>query len=218
MKSDELIRQLDYLISLAANAKLEADGSLKVVDYADRIGFSSAGLSFIGKLYGEQHSYYTTFTRTMRSEYESGIRAATNILQQIKVEVEQGWLYTIRQLVTADIFSDFLEMSEHLLEEGYKDAAAVMIGSTLEEHLRELCDTYKIQTKMLKGSDEVPKKADTLNSDLKKAEAYNALDQKQVTAWLGIRNSAAHGKYDEYTKEQVQTMYIGVLNFISRVK
>lgn len=93
-----------------------------------------------------------------------------------------------------------------------------MIGSTLEEHLRQLCDTYKVDKTVVKGSDDVPKKADGMNIDLKKAGAYNALDQKQVTAWLGIRNSAAHGKYEEYTWEQVKALYDGVLNFIARVK
>ncbi len=30
-------------------------------------------------------------------------------------------------------------MAEYLLKEGYKDPAAVITGSTLEEHLRKLC-------------------------------------------------------------------------------
>ena len=76
-----------------------------------------------------------------------------------------------------------------------KDAAAVMIGSVLEEHLRQLCHSHKVDIFTLKGMDEMPKKADVLNADLKKSGAYGPLDQKQVTAWLGLRNSAAHGKY-----------------------
>lgn len=34
--------------------------------------------------------------------------------------------------------SEFLDMSQHLNEAGYKDAAAVIAGSTLESHLKEL--------------------------------------------------------------------------------
>lgn len=62
-----------------------------------------------------------------------------------------------------------------------------------------------------------PKKADRLNSDLAKSEAYTKLDQKSVTAWLDLRNNAAHGKYNEYTKEQVNFMFHGVTEFLARV-
>lgn len=40
------------------------------------------------------------------------------------------------------------------------------------------------------------------------------LEQKNITAWLDLRNKAAHCKYDEYSIEQVNLMYQGVLNFI----
>ena len=38
--------------------------------------------------------------------------------------------------------NDFLDMAYHLLENDYKDASAVMIGSVLEEHLRQLCNKF----------------------------------------------------------------------------
>ena len=63
----------------------------------------------------------------------------------------------------------------------------------------------------------VPKKADLLNSELTKQQVYSKLDQKNVTAWLGLRNDAAHGNYDAYGKEQVGLLIAGVRDFISRV-
>jgi len=56
-----------------------------------------------------------------------------------------------------------------------------------------------------------------MNADLTKADVYNKLDEKNVTAWLHLRNKAAHGKYDEYTKEQVNLQYSAVSDFITRV-
>ena len=104
-------------------------------------------------------------------------------------------------------------MAAHLEESGYKDPAAVLAGSTLEAHLRKLCDKHGVVP--VSGSDK-PKKADTLNAELKKAGAYNKLDQKNVTAWLDIRNKAAHGRYGEYTKEQVKLLINSVRDFINR--
>lgn len=45
---------------------------------------------------------------------------------------------------------------------------------------------------------------------------YNKLDQKGVTTQLDLRNNAAHGKYDEYDKRQVEMMYDFVFNFVSK--
>jgi hypothetical protein len=66
-------------------------------------------------------------------------------------------------------------------------------------------------------ADGLPKKADSLTSELAAANAYSKLDQKSVTAWLDLRNKAAHGHYGDYTKEQVSLTIQSVRNFISRL-
>ena len=97
-------------------------------------------------------------------------------------------------------------MAQHLLNEGYKDAAAVIAGSSLEAHLRQLCQKSGISTEVIGGASTTPKKADRLNSDLAAAASYSKLDQKNVTAWLDLRNKAAHGKYAEYKAPQVNLL------------
>ena len=83
----------------------------------------------------------------------------------------------------------------------------------LEEHLRNLSTKNGVDTKTAEGK---PRKADTINADLKKAGAYGKNEQKQVTAWLGIRNSAAHAKYDEFEDAQVSLMISGLRDFIAK--
>ena len=124
-----------------------------------------------------------------------------------------GYLQSVIELVHADIFADFLDMAEYLLQQGYKDPAAVVTGSVVEAHLRKLCNKHGIAVVKSDGS---AKKADALNSELAAGTVYSKLDQKSVTAWLDLRNKAAHGKYDEYTKEQVAVMLQGVRDFASR--
>jgi hypothetical protein len=109
-------------------------------------------------------------------------------------------------------------MAEYLLSEGYKDASAVIVGSVLEEHLRQLCQANSIDTELLSGGKKRPKKADAMNADLTKSGVYGKLEQKNVTAWLDLRNQAAHGKYSDYNTDQVSMMCQGVLEFASRVK
>jgi hypothetical protein len=107
-------------------------------------------------------------------------------------------------------------MAEYLLKEDYKDSAAVMTGSVLEEHLRQLCIRNSIPIETIKDGKPVAKKAALLNSELASANIYNKLDLKSILSWLDLRNKAAHGHYTEYTREQVELLYQGVTNFISR--
>ena len=55
-----------------------------------------------------------------------------------------------------------------------------------------------------------------MNAELAKASAYSALDQKSVTAWLDLRNKAAHGKYSLYDRNQVDLLISGVSQFLAR--
>jgi len=139
------------------------------------------------------------------------------IVMALKSELESGYLETIEQIIHADLFSDYLEMAGHLIKEGYKDPAAVLAGSTLEVHLRKLANLHDVEVDVVKRGKHVPKKSDRLNADLTKAGAYTKLDQKSITAWLALRNHAAHGRYDEYLSDQVVLMISGIGDFISRI-
>ena len=134
----------------------------------------------------------------------------------IKTEIEEGWLLSVKDLISAEIFTDFIEMAEYLLDNDYKDAAAVIVGSTLESRLRILCEENEINTTFKKNGKDIYSKANRINTDLYKAQVYNKLSFKNITAWLEIRNSAAHGHYNEFTKDQVEIMLTGVKEFLSR--
>ena len=186
------------------------------INYVEMKKFSTSGLSFVLDLYGEEHPYYLQFLNVTKDNYRASVEAGVGILDNIKAEIENGWFFSVKGIISAEIFNDFLEMADHLLEKGYKDAAAVMIGSVLEEHLRQLCLTNEIDISFVKDGKQIPLKADRMNSELTKMGTYNKLDQKNVTALLDLRNKAAHGNYEEYNQDQVKLMYSSVLNFITR--
>jgi len=179
--------------------------------------FQSSSLSLILNLYGKDHPYYLIFQNKVLGANPSYVETARGILTSIKTEIENGWLTTLKSLISAEIFTDYIETAEYLLKQNYKDPAAVIVGSTLEEHLRQLCRKNGIAVDNDKTGRLLPKTADTINSELSNAGVYNKLDQKSVTAWLDLRNKAAHGLYTEYTKDQVNMMLEGVVNFITRI-
>jgi hypothetical protein len=220
MNTSDLIKRVDQLIEqgkAVLASKREKVPSYPFVDSGKFPGFRSGALSFVERVYGTQHSHYNEFRVSVHSDSSYCVEAGIGILESIKEEISGNWLFSIKGLITAEIFADFLEMAEYLLAQDYKDPAAVVAGSVLEEHLRQLCTRNDIDVETESEGKLTPKKADRMNADLAKAEVYNKLDQKLVTAWLDLRNKAAHGKYEEYNKEQVQQMLQGITEFLARV-
>lgn len=152
----------------------------------------------------------------VRPDHFSSFRTVLGILESVREAVAQDYLDRASELIHASLFADFLEMAQHLLDEGYKDAAAVIAGSALEAHMRQLCAKNGVGITVTTGSGAVPKKADRMNADLTGAKVYSVLDQKNVTAWLDLRNKAAHGEYSKYQPEQVFLLISGVRDFMSR--
>ncbi|MDX2261485.1 MAG: hypothetical protein SFU84_07275 [Gemmatimonadales bacterium] len=178
--------------------------------------FRAAALSFLQNLFGEHHPYYRDFDARIDTSISANARAGRAIVEAAVDELRGGWFVSTRGLLSAEIFGDFLEMADHLLTEGYKDPAAVLIGSVLEKHLRYLASKNGIPTEVAKGAGQIPKKADLINAELTKANVYNGLDQKNITAWLDLRNKAAHGHYNEYDAALVVLMHQGVSNFMAK--
>jgi hypothetical protein len=216
LRSEEILKKGETIL---AGPKHEDFGVI-FVDGAEVAGFRTMGLSFIGKVFGHDHSSYKEFDSATSGMYRNSIgqfSTAISVYGAVHNDLMSGWIGNLRHLLRAEVFSDFLDMAEHLLEQGYKDPAAVMIGSVLEDHLRQLATQHNIRLTQTGQNGKVsPKKADTLNGDLRNQNVYNKLDQKQVTAWLDLRNNAAHGHYGEYTAEHVKMMLAGVLDFIRR--
>ena len=90
--------------------------------------------------------------------------------------------------------------------------AANDVRAACAQDVQKLCANYGVP--VVNGS--APKKADALNSDLCGAGAYTKLDLKNVTAWLDLRNKAAHGKYADYTQQQVELLSNAVRDFRER--
>jgi hypothetical protein len=214
-----LLKRIDYILA-KANEAIASGTPNKYegidINLVEMRGFKSIAMSFILDLYGKEHPYYKEFEEATEYYYGNSVKSGIQIIMNIKAEIENGWLSSLKGIVSAEIFSDILEMANHLLENDYKDAAAVMIGSVLEEHIKQLCIKYSIETNFEKDGKLISHKADRLNSELAKAGKYNKLVQKNVTAQLDLRNNAAHGKYLEYDKQQVRLMYDSVFNFIIR--
>lgn len=172
-------------------------------------------LASIERVVGKCSTYYKLAEQILNENKKHAwdhLAGLIGVVQTLLYDLREGYLKSLEEIIHADLFADFLEMADHLTCNGYKDAAAVIAGSTLEVHLQKLADKNAVPI----NSGGKPKKADTLNAELVKVNCYSKLDQKNITAWLGIRNDAAHGNYSAYNKNQVHLLISSIRDFITR--
>lgn len=205
MAIEDMVKQLDDLIAKAetiedmtfyVGTKDEAYAEV----LANRLETAVTRLTMKDSVYKEQ------VQRRKGHGTEVRLRHNLQVAITLRDDLKAGWTETVVELVHADTYSNFLEMADGLLAKGYKDAAAVIAGTSLEVHVRALCVKNSVTTAVA-GK---PKKADTMNADLKKAGVYDGLQQKQITAWMDLRNKAAHGNYRDYDDDQVRLFIDGV--------
>jgi hypothetical protein len=160
--------------------------------------------------------YAANLERERRTHYSSAsgqARAMALLATALRDDIEAGWIVSVVETAHADTYEGYLNQAEGLVSEGFKDPGAVIAGTSLEVHLKALATKHGIS---LVASNGGPKKMDAVNAELKAAGVYNALVHKQVTAWLALRNLAAHGNYAGYDEAAVKALVTGVRDFATK--
>lgn len=214
-----LLQQLDEILAeferLRVRSKYDDISDLPEDEIVRFVARARAAIHRIG---GPSSTYVLQSEEIMREREFVGAKGKrmAGVLASLRADINSGYLRSVSELIHGELFGDFLEMAQHLVDEGYKDAAAVIAGSALEAHIRQLSQKAGIALETSDSSGIRPKKADTLNAELAKSSVYSKLDQKNVTSWLALRNDAAHGHYDRYEETQVKLLIAGIRDFISR--
>ncbi|HUT03855.1 MAG TPA: hypothetical protein VM163_08200 [bacterium] len=217
---DEALKQIDFALEEVSRAGSSLRDDYPDLDMQPRAEFVTLVVATIER-FAPPGSVHRRNAEMAIRHFPEGNRyflsEAIGTLRALRADYEKGYLAEIHELIHGDLFSDFLEQAEYLLEETWKDPAAVIAGGVLEEHLRKLCQKNGIETVApdKKGKMQ-PKKASRMNDELKGKGAYEKLGHSQVDSWLKLRNLAAHGKYHEYDDKQVGIMISGIRDFIVR--
>ena len=174
-------------------------GGTQLYDADAILGWLVKVKNLIVKIAGEESEHYKSLIKEEEASSFSNISQFNGykaIFLAAKEDYEGGYLLSYKSIVQAEVFDDELEQATELHSNGYYVAAAVIAGTVLETAVRELCSVNNI----------APGKLEKMNADLVKANVYNVNVQKQITALAGIRNSAAHGKSNEFSSDEVKQM------------
>ncbi len=105
-------------------------------------GWRTQAISALRSIVGENDIYTIEFESHAR--YQIGPESGIPILRRLKSDIENGYLRKTANIISAEVFGDFLEMAQHLLGEGYKDPAASLTGAVLEDGLRRIARNNNI--------------------------------------------------------------------------
>jgi hypothetical protein len=202
---ERALARLDELIALAKKG-----GS----DLVALQRFATSARNLLQNVLGKDSVHFQEFVKITDEVYggedlQAFADELLGVIHAARDDIAGGFIFTRDLLVSAANFGDILEQAEHLLSNGYKDAAAVLTGAVLESSLRKLCDKRGVAYTSKETME-------PLNVKLAKAGAYQRMTQKMITAWGDVRNNAAHGDFDKYSEADVRQMHQWVSGFVEQ--
>ncbi len=210
MEVNKILERLDTLISIgntvsSACSLRERGTDVDAVEVFSQ--WRTSSLSFLNT-FPPEYIYSREFEARCKDLSLEDVEQGLGILRAARDDIEGGYLQKVEALVSASVFSDFLEMAQHLLDNGYKDPAASLTGAVLEDGLRRICGNNNIS---VKSGDNIS----SLNQKLADNDVYNRLQQREIEVWNKLRDYADHGHFTEYESDNVKGMLEGVRKFLS---
>ncbi|WP_417322933.1 hypothetical protein [Erythrobacter aureus] len=204
---EELSKQLEAVFSTKQQKESRYSDGI-YVDHEAFLNWSVKAKNLLTKACGEESLHVKEF---LENSSPKGYTTNHGILIRLRAvfnaareDFDGGYCTSVRSLVRAELFDDELEQASELLDAGYTTAAAVVAGVVLETTMRQLCDENGISHGKL----------DKMNADLAKVGQYNILQQKRITTLADVRNSAAHGKVENFSEADVREMISQVRSFV----
>ncbi len=217
MDKEKIIQRIDDLIhkgnqALSTSYTPQGITSLSgpYVDEQAMANFRTSSLNFLSQIAGENSDSYKEFKERCSTDYAYQVKKGLGILEAFKDDIETGYLQKFEDIVAADIFSDFIEMADHLLDNKYHHPAASLLGAVLEDSLRKICKKNDIHIRKESRSS-----LSKLNKLLCDKKIYNKITFKQIDACTAIRNQADHGRFKEIKLGDVKKMSEDVQRFLS---
>ena len=175
--------------------------------------------TLMSQLIDEQSVHWSSFISVRKTDLVNAVDKGRLLLLALKDDLKLGLLDRLVVRVQAEVAADYLGMAEALLGEGGNSQhdhvpAAVLAGAVLERALREMCGRQTPPIPVQKANGE-PKTLNPLIDELKVAGVFNELRAKSLRSWAAVRNAAAHGEFDKFTRADVDAMVRGVGQFLA---
>jgi hypothetical protein len=208
---EAIVNKFAQLVSKAKELVPYRTEGFSVEDIALWFECRTSALNLLERTAGDGNIYYRLLIESQDADPDTFRPGPMlGILKAALTDLREGFMVDAKLLVSAEVCADFLVQAEILLEQDYKDAAAVIIRAVLEDGLRRVCISKGIEVKPRWGVDD-------LASQLTKRNVLTGVQKAEIDGKRELGNSAAHGRFDEYTKDDVVAFHEFVQRLLATI-
>ena len=127
------IKQLDTLLAIHQEMQVTSKHKdLSDLPKPERQSLVTRAIAATQRITGINSTYSQEIQRIIKQDphLHRHTSSVLGVVLALREDISGGYMQNLAELVHADIFADFLEMAQHLSDTEYKDAAAVIAGST----------------------------------------------------------------------------------------
>jgi len=163
----------------------------------------------LSTVFGSRSAHYIQTKKVLdkNPEHSYEVNQIVGVLTGALSDLEDGFLVGQEHLIAGVILDSVLEQARYLLKTGFKDPAAILCRVVIEDALQRLCVEENLPSSG---------KSASLNDALKSQGRYTKPQWRLIQSWLDVGNSAAHGKFSEFTDDDVKQMISDVERFLGQ--
>jgi hypothetical protein len=185
---------------------------LLITDTLDKVAQLPHGcVSLLSLVYGEnspQLKHFKLCLADISKQHQTEIKRSNEIsvasigaLKNLKREIEFGLIGALRQQVTGEVLTDFIQLARTVLNQdgdGAKNVAAVLGAAAFEDTIRRIGAAFV----GIIGKDDL---ADVLNK-LKDAGLIQSPQIGIAQSYLSFRNHALHAHWEKIGRESIHSI------------
>ena len=150
----------------------------------------------------------------------SSLQSGVAFLKSIRADLRDGFFERLASEIETEINAAYMDQADALLSAypraGYT-GSVVLAGAVLENGLRSICNGLSPAEPTTTPTGDAFTLGALIDA-LKRRSAINELTAKRLRSWAAVRNSAAHGRFDEFTPDDAHAMVSGVRAFLERTR
>jgi hypothetical protein len=193
-----------------AVAKLERDSSVGpyIQEKIPLHSWLTKVHNIIEMVFGTHSPHYQQKQQLTRRkiEYSHEVNQLVGLLEGALNDLENGYLICQEFIIAGEVFDSVVEQAKYLNQSGHKDPAAVLARVVLEDSLKRLAREESLNETL---------SASRINDELRRVGRYAQPQWRLIQAWLDLGNAAAHGRFAEYSQQDVQKLIEDIERFLA---
>jgi len=170
--------------------------------------WSTSVLNLFHTAFGQDSVHFKNFKKIHDtfSGYQYDLESARGVFRAAKEDFDGGYIFSLEQSVSGEIFGDFVALAKQSLADGHKDVAAVLACAALEDALKRFA-----RMNGLSVDDGVMQQ---VVSALKSKGLVSGAQKTLLDAMPKIRDYAMHANWDKITAPDVSSVIGFVEQFL----